>query len=240
MRKSYEGKIKDLGIEGRNKATKSERILEGLVDPGWSLQNPNDGRTNWESSDFCDPLLPLTQDSWAESVGGLLQTALDMRPGHLPQAEHLSWKNVLGLDDFTTATAAPPTAKLLPATTAPTPNGPLRTSASANPLLARTFPHASTALRNNSAPASPRPLANGPSSGLGGGAVARPERVGKKRRYDESSYAGYQEGYDDDGYSTGGGMDERRGSGGRNGSTGGGGGGNKRQKRKVSAHLAGF
>lgn len=65
------------------------------------------------------------------------------------------------------------------------------------------------------APASPR---NG---------LARPERANKKRRYDDSSFPGYNDGYpDDDGYSTGG-MDERRGS-------------NSKKRRKVSIKPDGY
>lgn len=48
-----------------------------------------------------------------------------------------------------------------------------------------------------SAPASPRATS-----------AFRPDRINKKRRYDESSYEGYQ---DDDGYSTGG-LDDKRNS----------------------------
>ena len=52
-----------------------------------------------------------------------------------------------------------------------------------------------------SAPSSPR------------GSIIRPERSGKKRRYDDASFEGYNEGYqDDDGYLTGG-PDDRRTSG---------------------------
>lgn len=52
-----------------------------------------------------------------------------------------------------------------------------------------------------SAPASPR-MTHG----------ARPDRPNKKRRYDENSYHGYNDGYgDDDGYSTGG-LDDKRSS----------------------------
>lgn len=190
------------------------------------------GKTNWEMSDFADPVLPGEVARWDQhvGVGGMLEAALEMRAGALPRGEHESWKGLLGLDDLaTTATTNVPaaaTVKALPATTAPTPNGaaaaPVRTTT--NPLLARTFPQSQTttspAFKNASAPSSPRPshLANG---------GPRPERTGKKRRYDESSYAGYQEGYDDDdGYSTGGGGGEERRRSGL--------GSQKRQRRKVS------
>lgn len=41
LRKSYEGKLKELNLDGRNKATESPKELEGLVDPGWDYVLPN-------------------------------------------------------------------------------------------------------------------------------------------------------------------------------------------------------
>lgn len=208
LRKSYEGKVKELGLDGRNKATKSEAILEGLADPGWDMKG-GDGTTLWEGSELRDPPL-LVGDSGAEALNrieGLLQRALDLRRGHLPASEHNGWRNLLGLDD-----AMPNAANNAKAASAAAASSSPAVKSAANNLLAKAAP--ATTLRN-SAPASPRT-----STG------ARPERVGKKRRYDESSYAGYQEAYEDDGYSTGGADDAgRRGTGGA-----------KRQKRKVSDH----
>lgn len=186
LRKSYEGKVKDLGLEGKNKSGKNQGELQGLVDPEWDIVVP-DGRTFFEASrehvDF--------SERGAEHMLAMLDSALSMRPGRLPKAEDLKWKSSLGLDDSKPApTAAAPT---LPPKTA------------ANQFLSKTSP--ATAVQR-SAPASPR--------GTGTG-VARPERSGKKRRYDDASF----EGYDDDGYSTGDG-------GSRRGSV------SKRQKRKVS------
>ncbi|KAF2484315.1 Rox3 mediator complex subunit-domain-containing protein [Neohortaea acidophila] len=211
LRKSYEGKVKELGLEGRNKASKTEGILDGLVDPGWDVPLA-DGRIAWDGGMFADPPL-LGADEGASAIGkieALLGTALDLRPGHLPAGEHNGWKNLLGLDD---ATLMNPT-KLAASPQSATASGPLgvpRTAASN--LLSKTTP--SGALRN-SAPSSPHAHLS---------SASRPDRAGKKRRYDESSYAGYQEGYDDDGYSTGG-MDDS--TGGRRGS----GGGAKRQKMR--------
>ena len=188
------------------------------MDPAWDTLNA-DGRTWWQASEHMEPVL---DENAVNQVEALLGDALDMRPGRLPPKQHQEYKNLLGLDDPTLA--APMTSITAP------PTGPVRPP-STNPLLSRTLAQTPT-LKNNSAPASPRnPHPHGPA-----GAV-RPERAGKKRRYDESSYTGYHEGFEDDGYSTGGGLDERRGSaGGRNGS----GSANKRQKRKVSGRQAGF
>lgn len=62
------------------------------------------------------------------------------------------------------------------------PNGPVG-------AIAKTAP---AAQNWNSAPVSP------------GDSTARPERSNKRRRYDDSSFEGYKEAYEDDGYSTGG------------------------------------
>lgn len=185
LRKSYEGKAKSLGLEGRIKAAKMDtpvEILGGLVDPGWD-QVGGDGKTWWEGR-WAD--LPLRDPDALEALLKKTESAFVMAPGRLPKREHDSWASMLGLDDAIAGRATP----ALPPT------------ATRNPVLSKTAP--STVFRS-SAPASPRDVAG----------ALRPERTGKKRRYDESSYKGYQEGYDDDGYSTGGGSA----------------GGHKRQKR---------
>ena len=211
LRKSYEGKVKDLGLEGRNKASKGQAELEGLVDPGWD-DDLGDGRTAWQDR-MGDTMLGQHK---ADSMLGLLDTALDFKPGQLPGPEHSHWRGLLGLDE-----SLP---KPTPTTTTTGPN--LTTGGPSKPptstLLSKTAPATAASASRNSAPASPRNHHD-----------TRPERAGKKRRYDESSYAGYQEGYEDDGYSTGNGVDEA----GRRSSGGAGGGGGKRQKRKVSGRL---
>ena len=115
-----------------------------------------------------------------------------MKPGRLPKAEDVQWKNMLGLDDAATAKPGQPA---VPA------------KSMAGNFIAKTAPAAAV---QRSAPTSPR-------------TAARPVRENKKRRYDDSSFSGYGEGFDDDGYSTGDGT-------GRRGSV------SKRQKRKVSRY----
>ena len=201
IRKSYAGKLKDLGLEGKNKAAKNQGELWGLLHPEWSM-DVGGGKTLWQERKE-DALLG-EHDS--EQMLSMLDRALDMRTGHLPKGEHEHWKGLLGLDDTATAAAVP--SKLnVAATPAFTPGATAPKTAATN-LISKTAP------MRNSAPSSPRNTI-----------AARPERAGKKRRYDESSY----EGYEDDGYSTGGVDDTgRRGSGG------------KRQKRKVSGRQTGF
>jgi hypothetical protein len=170
----------------------------GLVDPGWSTKLP-DGRTWWQ--DQRGDALLQTEDDGELALSKLDAALGGMRPGQMPRAEHEQWKNSLGLDESPAILNAPAIKQPpVPATARP--------PTAASVFLAKTAPGA--AIRS-SAPASP-------SRGAG-----RPERAGKKRRYDESSYEGYDQ---DDGYSTGG-VDD---TGGRRGS-----GGGKRQKRqKVS------
>ena len=212
LRKSYTNKVKDLGLEGRNKATKSLPELSELVNPGWNRLEA-DGKTAWQTQRAEALLGEHDTDAMLEALDSAMA---GMRPGHLPKTEHARWKDLLGLDEAANAAAA--------ATTKPPPHPsssvPLaqgsKTGAPNPAFLAKTAPGA--ALRT-SAPASPR-NASGP------GVASRPDRAGKKRRYDESSY----EGYEDDGYDTGGMEDSnRRGS-----------GGGKRQKRKVSGRQPGF
>jgi hypothetical protein len=211
LRKSYTNKVKDLGLEGKVKATKSQNELWGVVDPRWDIIAEG-GQTQWQAQRG----ELMLGDSAMENVLGMLDSALGgMREGHLPKAEHEKWKGLLGLDESTTAAAGP--AKPLPHPSSYVPLAQGSKSGAPNPaFLAKT---ALGAAVRNSAPASPR-NANGPA------VAVRPDRAGKKRRYDESSY----EGYEDDGYDTGGVDDSnRRGS-----------GGGKRQKRKVRGRDAGY
>jgi hypothetical protein len=190
LRKSYANKVKNLGLEGRNKAQSNQHELEGLLDPLWDM--PEGDSTLWGNHCAASKLGdPKVEDDLLSKLGD----ALRMEPGRLPGKEHDQWKNMLGLDEVLASAAAgkggsTPNASKLPGVSA------LKTSPGTG--------------SRNSAPASPR-------------SVSRPDRSNKRRRYDDSSYEGYQQGYDDDGYSTGGVDDTGR----RNS-------GAKRQKRKVS------
>ena len=166
------------------------------MDPNWDT--PLEGGKTWWDNQMGETMLGQHNP---DKMLALLDSALDMRPGHMPKQEHEHWKGQLGLDESMANTGKPTTNAAAP----------LAPKTAASTFLSKTAPGA--AMRS-SAPASPRNLAG------------RPERSGKKRRYDESSYAGYQEGYEDDGYSTAG-MDD---AGGRRGSVS----ASKRQKRKVS------
>lgn len=198
LRKSYEGKVKALGLEGKPKARVNEDgpVLQGLVDSGWDVPIP-EGGTLWEARERA---LPIHHYQANETIFARLEGAMAMRPGRLPREENDKWVDRVGLEDSLTSL------------TTPAPAAAKSAAAALNPALARTAPaHGMRA----SAPSSPRSM------------IGRPDRLGKRRRYDESSYTGYQESYDDDGYSTGG-MDDT----GRRRS------GSKKQKRPVWQYLS--
>ncbi|GAB7350834.1 hypothetical protein MBLNU459_g1366t1 [Dothideomycetes sp. NU459] len=169
LRKSYEGKVKNLGLPGRNKPTDIPGELLGFME--------------WPDEGWFDQRVYGKELERAESgpVIAKLAKALQFNPGRLPTQEHEKWKNVLALEDGIAAKTP-----LL---------GPSKNAA--QQAMMKSQPPSIRA----SAPASPH-----------ASSAYRPDRTGKKRRYDESSYAGYADGYqDDDGYSTGG-MDDKRGS----------------------------
>jgi hypothetical protein len=158
LRKSYEGKLKELGLPGKNRVIENQKELQGLLDPQWENLN-EDGSTWWLER------MPRTSDGpMKNNMLASLNAALSLKPGRLPKAEHEHWKAQLAFDD----------AK-------PKPTAPTKTAAS-NFLKSTTGP-----LARKSAPASPRNV------------PGRPERTSKKRRYDDTSFEGYEE----EGYSTG-------------------------------------
>ncbi|KAK3068995.1 hypothetical protein LTR53_013017 [Teratosphaeriaceae sp. CCFEE 6253] len=194
LRKSYEGKAKALGLEGRAKAQAGNGALAGLVDPAWEL-DAGSGRTWWDAQRGSEVAGLLGEKGDALDMLALLPAAFQGlgREG-FPKKEHEHWRHVLGLDEAGTTPALPATK----------PNGVFPAALGKG----ATTPAQATALRNAASPVSP----NG---------VVRPERAGKKRRYDEASYTGYHEGFvDDDGYSTGGDSSGLRGSAGKRQKTG--------------------
>lgn len=176
LRKSYEGKVKVLGLPGRNKPIDRPGELLGLME--WPEEGWYDQRVHGFE----------LERALEGPVMAKLDRALIMQPGRLPAPEHEHWKNVLGLDDASTSAAGVKTPLQAPSKNA------------AQNVMQRTQ---ATSMRA-SAPASPR----------GGG--LRPDRAGKKRRYDDASYEGYADGYqEEDGYSTSGLDGERRNSSGK-------------------------
>jgi hypothetical protein len=158
LRKSYEGKLKELGLPGKNRVMENEKELQNLLHSEWETPT-EDGSTLWLDR------MPRTSDGpMKDNMLANLSAALSLKPGRLPKAQHEHWKAQLAFDD----------AK-------PKPAAPTKTAAS-NFLKTTTGP-----LARKSAPASPRNV------------PGRPERTSKKRRYDDTSFEGYEE----EGYSTG-------------------------------------
>jgi len=192
LRKSYNGKLKTLGLEGRPFAKPNQRELEGLAEDAWDEPGP-DGKTYFDM--FFDGI-ELGNAAAESEIMASLGAAFTFNIGHLSDEEENKWKGYLGLDDE--KAPAQKIAKGTPQQSA------MRPTAAAI-ALAKTVPNV---MQRASAPASPANSAN------------RPDRANKRRRYDDSSFEGYD---NDDGYSTGG-VDDR------------GTGGPKRQKRKVSEY----
>lgn len=176
LRKSYETKSRNLGMEGRNKALVQDAHLTGLLDPGWDIEVA-EGQTLWQQKHADFEIGGKSTDE----LMAMLPRALFMLPGNLPRHEHNELIQQLGLDELSAQSQqARAQAQAQWRTTA----GLLSSKSTNNLLLAKTAP---LAAGRNTAPSSPT-------------GSLRPDRTGKKRRYDESSY----DGYDDDGYSTGG------------------------------------
>lgn len=85
LRKSYEGKVKDLA--GRNKAVIAQDELLGLA------MYPDE---DWHNTKVTGKDL---RKGASDSFMANLDKALDLSPGKLPPAEHEKWRNVLALDD---------------------------------------------------------------------------------------------------------------------------------------------
>lgn len=127
-----------------------------------------------------------------------VERALQFNTGRLPRDEDEKWRATLALDEpLVTATKSGP------------PKSAQHASGAVNGLLK---PGLNTGMRA-SAPASP--AIRSPGSGAGSAATGadRPDRAGKKRRYDDASFEGYEAAgwAEDDGYSTGGGDAAKRG-----------------------------
>ena len=118
-----------------------------------------------------------------DATGPVLQKldkAVAMRGGQLPKDEHEKWKAVLGFDEPVPAAPAVAVGK----TGAPLPRSASVAASAAQASFARSGQALPTGVRA-SAPSSPR-------TGAGGAAI-RPDRMGKKRRYDDASFEGYSE-----------------------------------------------
>lgn len=186
LRKSYEGKVKKQELPGRNKPTILEGELMGLMewpDEGWYDQRVY-GRELDNALDVTKGRLWRVEEE-AKDGKGKVERAFTLNPGRLPKEEDEKWRATLALDEPVSAIKAPKSAATPIAGT----NGLLK-------------PGLQTGMRA-SAPASP--------AGLSARGADRPDRAGKKRRYDDTSFEGYEGGWtEDDGLSDGGKRGKRR------------------------------
>ncbi|KAI7008265.1 hypothetical protein KC355_g7003 [Hortaea werneckii] len=263
LRKSYEGKVKALGLQGSSRPVKGNAALQGLVDPAWDLEVGPEGETLWDAQRGGGGMMSVGggDDEGGggggggvksrnvleneKGVGGLMTdfervVAEGLRPGRLPAPEHKRWEAVLGLNDSNAAAnsgagakGATGLARSRGVAAGSGDDGSAAAGRNGNPpssLLSRTSAAAagSGGGMRASAPASPA------AAGVGGN--SRPERTGKKRRYDDASFDGYAQTFasssaaggvsaglnaDDEGFSSSGGGGKRPRVGGGEGSSGG-------------------
>jgi hypothetical protein len=155
LRKSYEGKLKGLGLAGRNKAVKNEG------GPSSGLRH----LTMWPEDEWRNQKVFGKEIKVADvdsALHKLQMRAMKMEPGPLPNNDH--WEDVLGHEK------------------------PSKHVSTGDP--------GKKAVSTPNAPRQPGQM-NGVATTAGDSERARPTR-GKKRHYDENSFAGYGEGYADD------------------------------------------
>ncbi|KAI7160672.1 hypothetical protein KC316_g13429 [Hortaea werneckii] len=278
LRKSYEGKVKALGLQGSSRPVKGNAALQGLVDPAWDLEVGPEGETLWDAQRGGG--MPVG-DGDGEGDGGdengsgarsrnLLENekglsglitdfervvAEGLRPGRLPAPEHKRWEAVLGLNDSNAAANSAAGAK--GATGLARSRGAAGAGDDGSAAGRNGNPHSSLLSRTSAAAAGSSGAGGMPASApaspaaAGAGGNSRPERTGKKRRYDDASFDGYAQTFasssacggsaglnaDDEGFSSSGG-----GGGGKRPRVGGGGEGSsggqqsqQQQQRRVGA-----
>lgn len=153
LRKSYEGKIKDLGIAGRNRAVDGEGDFETLM--AWPEEEWRNQRV------FGKEISTGLGGDFEQRLERALR--LPAPQAKLSEAENDRWRALLATEEPTKPRQAS--------------FGPAMTEVTAS--VSATAPSGKAAVR----------------SGRG---LDRPERSGKKRRYDDASFAGYGEGFVDD------------------------------------------
>ncbi|KAI7287463.1 hypothetical protein KC345_g479 [Hortaea werneckii] len=215
LRKSYEGKVKALGLQGSSRPVKGNAALQGLVDPAWDMEVGPEGETLWDAQRGGMPGGGDEEGGTGgenvgsaghrsrnvleneNGLGGLITdfervVADGLRPGRLPAPEHKRWEAVLGLNDSNAAansgTGGRGAAGWARGRGAAGPGDDGSAGRNGNPhsVLSRASAAAGVGSAGGmraSAPASP--------AAAGAGGSARPERTGKKRRYDDASFDGY-------------------------------------------------
>jgi hypothetical protein len=173
LRKSYEGKIKELKLAGRNKAVTNTIELGARI-----MEMPED---DWKATYVLGKEM---SKSASESFQAKLKRSLDsISTGNLPPSEVVRWKGVLGVEENGPAgNVSIGTKPLVKSRTVPSTNA----SADGNPSPSGIPPSALGLTRNQTS-------ATGVSTFTGGS--ERPDRANKKRKYTDDSFAGYNDAF---------------------------------------------
>ncbi|OJJ49341.1 hypothetical protein ASPZODRAFT_140248 [Penicilliopsis zonata CBS 506.65] len=179
LRKSYEGKLKGLGLAGRNKPVKLESGASGGLRQ--LMMWPEE---EWQNQQVYGKQIKVADMDTA--LYNLQMKAMKMEPGPVPNSDY--WEDILGHEKPSKQTGTPAVATVTSAADGKKPTGSIGTPRPN--IAANGTPHPAELERS------------------------RPSR-GRKRHYDDNSFAGYGEGYaddDDDGafYSNGEGIGKKK------------------------------
>jgi len=171
IRKSYEGKVKDLRLAGRNKA---------VTAPGQWIPNllmvPDD---DYHATRVLGKEMEKGLD---DAFAAKLARAMNLVPGKLPDREAEQWRHILATDD--PVPRPPPKPALAAPSVVPTAIAEQKQQAAAK-VAAMAGASAATAAASSAAAAA-------------AAKAIRPERHGTKRSYSDASFVGYGEGFEDD------------------------------------------
>ncbi|MCJ1314269.1 hypothetical protein MMC25_007949 [Agyrium rufum] len=191
MRRSYEGQVKSFGLAGRNKSVKHD---EGA--PGGFLEMMQWPEEEWRNQKVFGNEI---EKGLSSATKEKLSKAFKLEKGLVPSRND-EWENILGHDRL-----KPPPPGQATAMQGKKKEGVVNTAAGLQipSISTKAGKQVNGRMNVTSAATSPDPSVPGPNE------AARPKRVARKRRYDEDSYVGYGEGYEDD--------EEERGTTGGNG-----------------------
>lgn len=87
LRKSYEGKVKDFGLAGKNKAVSAPNEFTGLI------AFPDE---EWHNQRLMGKEL---EKGFSQEILSKLEAATTLAPGKLAVDEHERWRNILAIED---------------------------------------------------------------------------------------------------------------------------------------------
>jgi len=96
LRKSYEGKVKDFGLSGKNKAVSAPNEFTGLI------AFPDE---EWHNQRLMGKELAK---GFSEDMLSKLVAATNLAPGKLPTEEHDRWRNTLAIEEVVPRNAIQP------------------------------------------------------------------------------------------------------------------------------------